>query len=56
MQKAGSVLLLADDTLACAHHAAEKGWIPVSALPDIAQEERFDEGRGGPKAETVIVD
>jgi phosphatidate phosphatase APP1 len=56
VQKAGSVLLLADDTLACAHHAAEKGWIPVSALPDIAQEERFDEGRGGPKAETVIVD
>jgi phosphatidate phosphatase APP1 len=56
VHKAGSILLLADDTLACAHHAAEKGWIPVSALPDIAQEERFDEGRGGPKAETVIVD
>ncbi len=56
VQKTGSVLLLADDTLACAHHAAERGWIPVSALPDIAQEGRFDEGRGGGKAETVIVD
>ena len=56
VQKAGSVLLLADDTLACAQHAAEKGWIPESALPDIAQEEKQDEGPLSPKAPTVIVD
>lgn len=56
VQKAGSVLVLADDTLACAQHAAERGWIPVSALREISAEERYDEGRGPPKAETVIVD
>ncbi|MEO5509186.1 MAG: phosphatase domain-containing protein [Longimicrobiales bacterium] len=54
--KAGSILLLADDTLACAQHAASKGWIPVESLAEIAQEEKQDETILSPKAETVIVD
>ncbi len=56
VQKAGSILILADDTLACAQHAAEKGWIPVDALPEVAREEKRDEGPLSPKAPTVIVD
>ncbi len=56
VQKAGSTLLLADDTLTCAKHAAEKGWIPESSLPDIAQEEKHDEGPLSRKAPTVIVE
>lgn len=35
VEKAGSTLILADDTLAAARHAAESGWIEPSALPEI---------------------
>jgi phosphatidate phosphatase APP1 len=35
VEKAGSTLILADDTLAAARHAAEKGWIDPAALPEI---------------------
>ncbi|MBA3258739.1 MAG: DUF2183 domain-containing protein [Gemmatimonadales bacterium] len=41
---AGSILVLADDTLAVARHAAEHGWIATSALADIGEEKRADEG------------
>ncbi|MHB1294652.1 MAG: App1 family protein [Anaerolineae bacterium] len=41
--KAGSALLLADDTLAAARHAAEHGWISPEALTQIADEKAFDE-------------
>jgi phosphatidate phosphatase APP1 len=56
VQKAGSVLVLADDTLACAQHAVERGWIPATTLAEIAQEEKLDEKPGSPRAATVIVD
>lgn len=35
MEAAGSTLLLADDTLAAAKHAAERGWIAPGALAEI---------------------
>ncbi len=41
---AGSVLLLGDDTLFMARHAAERGWIAASALGEIGEEKRADEG------------
>ena len=44
---AGSTLVLADDTLAVARHAALHGWIREDALRDIGQEKRADEGGGG---------
>jgi phosphatidate phosphatase APP1 len=63
---AGSSLVLADDTLAAARHAAEHGWIDAAALGDIGGEKRADEGAspgklpapgtaGGP-APTVVVE
>ena len=41
---AGSSLVLADDTLAAAKHAAERGFISPDALDAIAHEKRADEG------------
>ncbi|HEV7589539.1 MAG TPA: phosphatase domain-containing protein [Longimicrobium sp.] len=35
VEKAGSTLILADDTLAAARHAASQGWIDPAALPEI---------------------
>ncbi|HWC44475.1 MAG TPA: phosphatase domain-containing protein, partial [Casimicrobiaceae bacterium] len=46
---AGSTLLLADDTLTAARHAAAHGWIEESALPEIGTEKRADEGTSGAK-------
>lgn len=40
-----STLILSDDTLAAAKHAAEKGWISPDALPDIGAEKKADEGK-----------
>jgi phosphatidate phosphatase APP1 len=37
MEAAGSALVLADDTLAVARHAAEKGWISPNALSEIGE-------------------
>jgi phosphatidate phosphatase APP1 len=64
--RAGSTLVLADDTLAAARHAAAHGWIREETLSDIGQEKRADEGAGGkepapgveqsPAAPTVVVD
>jgi phosphatidate phosphatase APP1 len=65
---ARSSLVLADDTLAAARHAAEHGWIPASALREVTSEKKADEGvtdvkapaPGVPKPEdatrTVVVD
>ena len=64
--RAGSTLVMADDTLAVARHAAVHGWIREETLSDIGQEKRADEGGGGkepapgveetPAAPTVVVD
>ena len=50
VKAARSTLVLADDTLAAARHAAEHGWIPASALAGIGDEKRADEGTTGEKA------
>ncbi|MBX6365088.1 MAG: DUF2183 domain-containing protein, partial [Gemmatimonadetes bacterium] len=50
---AGSALVLADDTLAAARHAAEHGWIAPAALVGIEKEARREEAeRGGAGAPT----
>ncbi len=64
--RAGSTLVMADDTVAAARHAAAHGWIREQTLSDIGQEKRADEGGGGkepapgvestPAAPTVVVD
>ena len=66
--EAGCTLVLADDTLTVARHAAAHGWISADALPEIGGEKRADEGTtsekapapGAPetaeKAPTVVVD
>jgi phosphatidate phosphatase APP1 len=48
--EAGSTLVLADDTLTVASHAATHGWIRQDALPGIGEEKRADEGAGGKAA------
>jgi phosphatidate phosphatase APP1 len=63
---AGSTLVLADDTLTVARHAAAHGWIRDEALSDIGVEKRADEGDGAKEASpgveqpaaapTVVVD
>jgi phosphatidate phosphatase APP1 len=63
----GSTLVLADDTLAVARHAAMHGWISSDALAEVGGEKRDDEGKTGAKADapgvpeqpaapTVVVD
>ena len=48
---AGSSLVLADDTLATARHAAEQGFISPDTLVAIAQDKRADEGATPGKAD-----
>lgn len=43
VKKAGSTLLLADDTLAAAKHAAESGWITPASVAEVEAECRTDE-------------
>lgn len=54
--EAGSTLVLADDTLAVARHAAMHGWIASDALAEIGGEKRDDEGATGVKADSPGVD
>ncbi|HKO15884.1 MAG TPA: phosphatase domain-containing protein [Gemmatimonadaceae bacterium] len=49
VRAAGSTLVLADDTLAAARHAALHGWIPEATLREVAADARADEGRAGGK-------
>ena len=53
---AGSTLLLADDTLTAARHAAAHGWINEDALAEIGSEKHADEGKTGTKVETPGVE
>jgi len=54
--EAGSTLVLADDTLAVAKHAALHGWIASDALAEIGGEKREDEGTTGAKTDAPGVD
>jgi phosphatidate phosphatase APP1 len=47
--KAGSSLVLADDTLAIAKHAVENGFISADTLGAIGEEKRADEGKTSEK-------
>ena len=53
--EAGSTLILSDDTLSAARHAAEHGWIDAMELEQVAAEERAAGGRTEPKSATVVV-
>ena len=44
VEATGSTLVLADDTLAAARHAAEHGWIDPARLAEISGDKRADEG------------
>ena len=50
VRAARSSLILADDTLAAARHAAEHGWITKESLAGIGEEKRADEGKTDEKA------
>jgi phosphatidate phosphatase APP1 len=49
VREAGSSLVLADDTIAIARHAAEHGWIEPDRLPEIAGDAKADKGVTGGK-------
>jgi phosphatidate phosphatase APP1 len=51
VERAGSALVLADDTLAAAKHAAMHGWIAESRIADVDTEKAADEGRTGTKVD-----
>lgn len=51
VEKAGSTLLLADDTLVAARHAAEHGWIDPASLPVIAAEVEEEQRRSSARVE-----
>jgi phosphatidate phosphatase APP1 len=53
VEKAGSTLLLMDDTLAAARHAASRGWITETALADVASDAR-DEHRPTPSGTGAV--
>ncbi len=48
VERAGSTLLLTDDTVAAAEHAASRGWIPPESLPGIRDERSEDESAPEP--------
>ena len=48
--EAKSALVLAEDSIGAAKHAAEHGWIASDKLPDIGEDKRADEGRDDSKA------
>ena len=62
VKAAGSSLVLAADTLAAAHHAAEHGWIPREVLDDVAGRTGSDRakdaeaGETKPTTNTVVVE
>lgn len=49
--KAGSTLILADDTMAAARHAAEHGWIRPETLAEVGEERAREEGDARKKGE-----
>jgi phosphatidate phosphatase APP1 len=54
---AGSTLVLADDTLAAAHHAARQGWIAPQELDEVVRASAADQGTAVPaeQAATIVV-
>jgi phosphatidate phosphatase APP1 len=48
LAETGSTLILADDTIPMAEHAAAQGWIDPASLPEIREEKRADEAPPSP--------
>jgi phosphatidate phosphatase APP1 len=48
LAEASSTLILADDTIPMAEHAAAQGWIDPASLPEIREEKKADEAPPGP--------
>jgi phosphatidate phosphatase APP1 len=46
---ADSTLVLVEDSLSAASHAAQQGWISADALPNVRDEKRADEGKDDTK-------
>ncbi|MEO8192705.1 MAG: phosphatase domain-containing protein [Gemmatimonadales bacterium] len=51
---ARSTLVLAEDTLGAARHAAAQGWIDSDSLPEIGEEKRADEGSNDSKVAAPV--
>lgn len=58
VHQAGSVLVLAEDTIAAARHAAERGWMSEDAVAGVRAEATRDHGPGRPPQEhdPVVID
>ena len=54
MERAHCPLILAEDTVGAARHAAEHGWISPQALREIAGEAEADDPGGERPAPTVV--
>jgi phosphatidate phosphatase APP1 len=48
LAETGSTLILANDTIPMAEHAAAQGWIDPASLPEIREEKKADEAPPGP--------
>jgi len=53
---AGSTLILADDTIPMAEHAASQGWISPETLPEIREEKKKDEAPPSPVEKALGVE
>lgn len=56
VKEAGSTLVLSDDTLSAARHAAENGWIDAQELEEVAAEGRAETRPRDPTSPTVVVE
>jgi phosphatidate phosphatase APP1 len=53
--EAGSTLVLANDTVSAARHAARRGYIAAATLPEIETVKRVEEAEPKPAAPVVVV-
>jgi phosphatidate phosphatase APP1 len=56
VEAAGSVMMLADNTLTVAHHAAERGWIHSDGIAAIAADEAEEDAKGSAPEEDADPD
>lgn len=58
VHEAGSTLVLVEDTVAAARHAAQQGWISAGSVDGVREERTRDHGPGAPPAEhpAVVID
>jgi hypothetical protein len=58
VHEAGSVLVLAEDTVSAARHAAERGWMSQDAVEGVRVEAARDHGpgRARPEHDPVVIE